>query len=203
MGLLAASSGAAVFLIPLYIVVYIVISLGVWGTFKKAGPNGAPAWAAFIPVYNFYVMVKVAGRPGWWTWFVLLPIIPIVGSLALLVIGIIVLHDVSKSFGHGGAFTVGLVLLSFIFWYVLWLGPSQYRGPAALAARGYGPEPGYPPQPGYPAQPGYAPPPPSYPPPGYPPPAPAVPPPFPPIPDQATPAPDRVPPPGQMPPPPE
>ena len=33
--------------------------------------------------------------------FLLLPIIPFLGSLALLVISIIVLNDVSKSFGHG------------------------------------------------------------------------------------------------------
>jgi hypothetical protein len=177
-------------LIPLYIILYIVFSLGVWGTYKKAGPNGDPAWAAFVPIYNFYIMLKVAGRPAWWTWFLLLPIIPFLGSIALLVIGIIVLNDVSKSFGHGAGFTVGLVLLSVIFWYILWLGSSQYRGPAALATGG-----GYAPEPGYPSQPGYAPPQPNYPPVGQtPPPPPPAPPTFPPPPGQA-------PPPGQMPPP--
>jgi hypothetical protein len=143
-----------------------------------------------VPIYNYITMLKVAGRPLWWAWFLLLPIIPLIGSLALLVISIIVLHDVSKSFGHGGAFTVGLVLLSFIFWYILWLGPSQYRGPAAAASfdGGYGGTPsvgGYPPpQPGYPAAP-----------PAYPPAAP--PPNFPPPPGSAPPPPA---PPGQMPP---
>jgi hypothetical protein len=191
---LAATSGAGTgLLIVLYIVLYIVFSLGVFGTYKKAGNYGTPAWAAFVPIYSFYVLLKIAGRPTWWTWFVLLPIIPIVGSLGLLVISIIVLNDVSKSFGHGGGFTVGLVLLSVIFWYILWLGSSTYRGPAgptgAAAGGTFGnlpPASGYPPpQPGYPPAT-------TYPPPGQAPPPPM--PSYPPDPGQAPP------PPGQMPP---
>jgi hypothetical protein len=190
---LATSSGGAGFLV-LEIVLYFVVTLGVWGSYKKAGPNGAPAWAAFIPIYNFIVLLKVAGRPRTWAWFLLLVIVPFIGSLALLVVAIIVLNDVSKSFGHGAGFTVGLVLLSFIFWYILWLGPSTYRGPAALAGSGgYGPGGppmggGYPPPGGYP-QPGY-------PPAGQPPPPPGPPPMPPPPPGIGQPPP----PPGQMPP---
>jgi hypothetical protein len=215
--LMIASSGGAVFgLLILYVAVYFIFTLGVYGTYKKAGPNGDPAWSAFVPIYNFIIMLKVAGRPLWWGWFLLLPIIPLLGSLALLVISIIVLNDVSKSFGHGGGFTVGLVLLSVIFWYILWLGKSVYRGPAGPAGAmamggysqqpgfppqgGYAPQPGYPPQGGYAPQPGYppagqAPPPPAYPPAGQVPPPPPVPPAGPP-PGQAPPPP----PPGQMPP---
>jgi len=150
--MIASSAGAAVVLI--YIVLYVVFALGVYGTFVKAGQ---PGWAAFIPFYNWWIMLKVAGRPTWWFWLIFLAIIPFIGSLAVLVIGIIVLNDISKSFGHGGAFTVGLVLLGPIFWYILWLGPSTYRGPAALAANSGYPQGGYP-QGGYP-QGGYAPPP--------------------------------------------
>jgi hypothetical protein len=189
--LAATSGGGAGLLIVLYIAIYIVFTLGVYGSYKKALPNGEPPWAAFIPIWNFIVLLKVAGRPRWWAWFLLLPIIPFVGSLALLVISIVILNDVSKSFGHGAGFTVGLVLLSVIFWYILWLGKSTYRGPAGpagVAATTFG----APPQAygtGYPAQPQG----------GYPPPGQAPPPPpplFPPAPGQAPPPP----PPGQMPP---
>ncbi len=205
--MVATSAGGVFALIILYIAVYIIFTLGVYGTYKKAGPNGDPAWAAFVPIYNFIIMLKVAGRPLWWGWFLLLPIIPFLGSIALLVISIIVLHDVSKSFGHGGGFTVGLVLLSVIFWYILWLGQSQYRGPAGpaglnMAGGGYAPPPGsgYPPagQAYYPPA-GQAPPPPQ---PGYPPAGQAPPPPMPP--GGPPPAPPQAPPPpapGQMPPP--
>jgi len=199
--LLAATSGSgAGVLIIVYIALYFIFALGVWGSYKKAGPLGEPAWSAFVPIYQFIVLLRIAGRPATWAWFLLLVFVPFIGSIGLLVVSIIVLNDVSKSFGHGPGFTVGLVLLSVIFWYILWLGQSVYRGPAGPAGAGGGTfgGPGYPPQPGYPQQgypqqgypqPGYPPQQPGYPPPGQ---APAPPPP-PAFPPQA---------PGQMPPPP-
>lgn len=216
MGLLSAttSSGPSAGLLLLYVVLYVVFAVGAWGAYKKASPQGDPAWAAFVPIYNFIVLLRVAGRPATWAWFLLLVFIPIVGSLAILVLSILVLHDVSKSFGHGGGFTVGLVLLAPIFWYILWLGPSTYRGPAGPAGMGggygggggggggygsgypqYPSQGGYPPAGGYgaPPQPGSALPPP---PPGQMPPPPTTPPPgAPPGPMPPPPAP-----PGQMPP---
>lgn len=196
----------------LVLLLYVVFTLPVWGTYQKAQPQGSPAWAAFIPIYNFIVLLRIAGRPRSWAWFLLLALIPYLGSLALLVIAIIVLNDVSKSFGHGAGFTVGLVLLSVIFWAILWLGKSKYlgpKGPAGLAAAG-GPgyEPSYPPIGGYPPPPpgaGYPPPPPppgaGYPPPPPPPPPGAGYPPPPPPPPPAMP-PTTPPPPPAMPPPP-
>jgi hypothetical protein len=203
---LAASSGNVGVLIPFYIIGYFIGTLPVYGVLKKAGPNGDPAWAGFVPVYNVIIILKMVGRPAKLAWFLLLYLIPFLGWIALFVLSIIILNDVSKSFGHGGGFTVGLVLLSVIFWFILWLGSSTYRGPAALGgSSGYG---GYPPQPGYPPpQPGY-PPQGTYPPAGQeaPPPMPAYPPqPPPPPPGQMPPPPPGQmppPPPGQMPPPP-
>ena len=158
---LAASSAGG--LILLYLALYVVFSLGVYGAFQKAGQ---PGWAAFVPIYSFYILLKVAGRPTTWTWFILLPIVPILGSIAFLVVSIIVLNDVSKSFGHGAGFTVGLVLLSVIFWYILWLGSSRYRGPAGPAGRSSFPQTGYAPPPPPPSSwSGQAPPPPVPPPP--------------------------------------
>jgi hypothetical protein len=216
--------GAAVF-IGASIVFYIISLFGAYGTYQKAGTNGEPAWGAFVPFYQFIVLLRIVGRPKNWGWFLLLavvgfvPILGLIAELAFLVIYIIVLNDLSKSFGHTGAFTVGLVLLSFIFWLILWLGKSVYRGPAAAptfggsggtfgsAGFGYGSgyaEPGYPPQ-----QPGY-PPPGAYPPAGQAPPPPPpgqAPPPPPPPPGQApSPFPGQAPPPppvdpGQAPPP--
>lgn len=209
--LAATSSGGAGGLLFFYLIVYVVFALGVWGAYKKASPQGDPAWSAFIPIWNYIVLLKVAGRPTWWAWFLLLPLVPFLGSIALLVLSIIVLNDVSKSFGHGPGFTVGLVLLSPVFWWILWLGSSQYRGPAGPLGAGVGayPEPPYPTQayrePPYPTQAG------GYGPPGQPaggsapapaPPSGQAPPPSPPMPPPPMPMPPPPPPPGQAPPPP-
>jgi uncharacterized membrane protein YhaH (DUF805 family) len=71
-------------------------------------------------------MLKVVGRPGWWLWLFL---VPVVGFVIL----IIMTNDLSKSFGHGVGFTLGLLFLSLIFYYILAFGSSTYRGPAGAA----------------------------------------------------------------------
>jgi hypothetical protein len=218
----SAYTGAGILVFELAFYVIIAIALG--GVFQKAGQ---PFWAGFVPIYNFYLMLKIVGRPTWWTWLILLAIIPFVGSLALFVIYIIVALDLAKSFGKEVPFAIGLIIpvVSIIFYYILWLGPATYRGPAALGAGGgtfgqqgglgpqqYG-QPGYgqPPygqdpygqQPGY-GQPGYGPPP-GYgqPQPGYgPPPGDYQPPPSYPPPGDYQPPPS-YPPPGDYQPPPQ
>jgi len=206
------------------LVLYVLFALPVWGTYQKASPQGDPAWSAFVPIYQFIVLLRVAGRPKTWAWFLLLYllgiVLPVIGLIPLYIVAIIVLNDVSKSFGHGVGFTVGLVLLPIIFWFILWLGKSQYLGPKgpATVAGAYGggyAEPGYPQaNAGYPPPPpppgaGYPPPPPppgaGFPPPpppgaGYPPPPPPpgagnAPPPPPPPPGQSLPGTPPPPPP--------
>jgi Family of unknown function (DUF5684) len=189
------SSGGFVALLIVALAFYVLVCLGLYGTFIKAGQ---PGWAGFVPLYNFIVLLRVAGRPATWGWFLLLLIVPYVGTLGFFIVYIIVANDVSKSFGHGPGFTVGLVIpyVSIVFWYILWLGPSQYRGPAAATGMG---DPGYPPSYGG-GSPSQAAPP--YPPQGsYPPPAPGQAPPPPPPPSFPTPGETQPPqPPGQMPP---
>jgi hypothetical protein len=116
--------------------IFLVI-LPLWVIFTKAGEEG---WKAIIPIYNYYVLLKVVGRPGWW---LLLFLVPIVN----FVIYVIVMNDLSKSFGHGAGFTVGLVFLNWIFLMILAFGSSTYRGPAALPGAAAPPPPPPPPLP--------------------------------------------------------
>jgi len=118
-GVLAAVNGGLIFI--LVVVFYVVAYLPLMGVFAKADQ---PAWAAFVPIYNILVLLRVVGRHWWWIFLFLIPVVN-------WVIAIVVLYDLSKSFGHGGGFTVGLVLLGWIFLMILWLGSSEYRGPAA------------------------------------------------------------------------
>jgi hypothetical protein len=117
-------------------VIFLAI-LPLWVIFTKAGEEG---WKAVIPIYNYYVLLKVVGRPGWWLVLYLVPIVN-------FVIYIIVMNDLSKSFGHGAGFTVGLVLLNWIFLLILAFGSSTYRGPAGLPGGAAGAVPPPPPPP--------------------------------------------------------
>ncbi|MCL4816967.1 MAG: hypothetical protein KJZ56_10035 [Flavobacteriales bacterium] len=101
------------------IIVLMIASM--WKVFTKAGK---PGWAAIVPIYNIIVLLQIVGRPTWW---IILFLIPIVS----LIIMIMVMIDVAKSFGKGGGFAAGLILLGIIFWPILAFGDAQYVGPAA------------------------------------------------------------------------
>lgn len=120
---MAATSGAVGVAWAIYVLVILVELAAVWRIFQKAG---RPGWAAIIPIYDAYVLLKIVGRPGWWLLFYFVPVVNII-------VLIVVYHDLSKSFGHGGGFTVGLVFLSFIFIPVLGFGSSRYVGPGGNA----------------------------------------------------------------------
>ena len=100
-------------------IAFVVLMIAaMWKVFSKAGH---PGWAALIPIFNVYIMCKIAGRPGWW---LLLFLIPFVN----LIIAIIVTVDISKGFGKGVGFAIGMILLPFIFWPILGFGSAQYQG---------------------------------------------------------------------------
>ena len=90
-----------------------------WVVYTKAGK---PGWACIVPFYNYIVLLDIVGKPWWW---LLLMFIPGVN----IVLAIIVIHGLSKSFGQGGAFTAGLVLLPLIFYPLLAFGNYQYTPP--------------------------------------------------------------------------
>ncbi|MDZ7731051.1 MAG: DUF5684 domain-containing protein [Natrialbaceae archaeon] len=103
-------------LIPLLLTV--VVIAGFWKAFAKAGE---PGWAAIIPIYNAYVMVKISGNPAWW---LILFFIPVINFIAAIKISI----DVAKAFGQGTGFGLGLAFLGFIFWPLLGFGDYDYVG---------------------------------------------------------------------------
>ncbi len=111
-------------LVPIQIVVMIVVVVALWKVFTKAGK---PGWAAIVPIYNSVVLLQIVGRPIWW---VILLLIPCVSS----VIAIILMIDLAKSFGKGGGFTAGLILLPFIFLPILGFGSATYQDQSADSA---------------------------------------------------------------------
>jgi hypothetical protein len=122
----ASSSGAGVgILVVVYIAIIVFEIAALWQVFVKAG---RPGWAAIIPFYNYYVMLKVVGRPGWW---LILYIIPIVNFIVWIIVAI----DLAKSFDKSTGFAVGLIFLAFIFIPILGFGSATYREPYAAGRR--------------------------------------------------------------------
>ena len=103
-------------------VVGLLVIVCLWKIYAKAGQ---PGWSSIVPFYNMYVQLQIVGRPEWW---LVLMFVPLVN----MVVGIIVLIDLAKSFGKSAAFgVVGLVLFSVVGLPMLAFGSARYVGPAA------------------------------------------------------------------------
>ncbi|MBN2029590.1 signal peptidase I [bacterium] len=97
-----------------FILFYIIV---MWKVFVKAGQ---PGWGILIPIYNVYLILKIAKRPGWW---LILYLIPVVN----LIIAIMIQFDIAKNFKKGVGFGFGLLLLGFIFYPILAFGDAKYN----------------------------------------------------------------------------
>ncbi|MEN6383756.1 MAG: DUF5684 domain-containing protein [Phycisphaerales bacterium] len=100
----------------IYLLVIALIIVSLWKVFEKAGQ---PGWAAIIPFYNLYIMLKIALKPGWW---LILFFIPVVN----LIVNFILCMAIAEKFGKGVGFAVGLFFLPFIFIPILAFSDAKY-----------------------------------------------------------------------------
>lgn len=99
---------------------YVLLIIGMWRIFEKAGVAG---WKSLIPFYNIYVLItKIINKPWWWF---LLIFIPVVNVIVAFLINL----ALARVFGKGFLFGVGLSFLGFIFYPVLGFGDIAYQGP--------------------------------------------------------------------------
>jgi hypothetical protein len=112
------------FVVIIYLAVIVLIIAGNWMVFTKANEAG---WKSIIPIWNMIVLLRIVGRPVWWIVLLLIPFVNIV-------VLIIIWRELSRSFGQGVGFTVGLFFLPFIFLPILGFGSSSYHGPNGAGA---------------------------------------------------------------------
>ena len=105
-------------LVIIYLAIIVLMVASIWTIFAKAGK---PGWASIIPIYNLIVLLEVVGKPWWWLFLMFIPIVNII-------ILIIVYHNLSLSFGKGGGFTVGIILLGIVFIPILAFSDATYVG---------------------------------------------------------------------------
>jgi hypothetical protein len=110
-------------IIPLVMLAIVLIPIaGMWKVFTKAGE---PGWAAIIPIYNLYIMLKIGGNEWWWLLVIIfVPLVNLYGMFKMMA-------GVAKAFGKGTGYALGLWFLGFIFFPLLGFGDDQYQGTPA------------------------------------------------------------------------
>lgn len=114
--------------------------VGYWNVFAKVGEK---SWKSIIPIYRKYVIYKSVWSSGiCWIWLAAVVLdsaitnymsgaIQIVGTVLAVIafiIDVIFKRRMSRSFGHGVGFTIGLVLIEPLFIFILGFDKSQYLG---------------------------------------------------------------------------
>jgi hypothetical protein len=117
----AAGAGIGIGIMIVWLAILVLMIAAMWKVFTKAGE---PGWAAIVPIYNYVVIDRIAGRPTWWIilWLFIGPIPYIVTAL-----------DIAKRFGKGAGFAVGMIILPFVFWPMLAFGDASYNPAPAMA----------------------------------------------------------------------
>ncbi|KQT16793.1 S26 family signal peptidase [Chryseobacterium sp. Leaf404] len=88
------------------LILSVLMGLSTWKLFKKMGYN--PAFA-FIPFYNYFIILKETKHPKWWA---ILSYLPIVGPIMMTVFHIYLMKKFSKSLVQHQILTV---ILPFIY----------------------------------------------------------------------------------------
>ena len=139
----AVLGGMLVGIIITALIVYVLLIIAMWKIFTKAGEAG---WKSIIPVYNLYIYLKIAGMQNYF-WVILglsllqsivqvtagkeaviTLIVTLVYAIAFIVIEIMHCVKLSKAFGHGAGYAVGLIFLPNIFTLILGFGKDEYVG---------------------------------------------------------------------------
>ncbi|PVX46724.1 signal peptidase I [Flavobacterium sp. 103] len=108
-----------------FLAVQVIHFLGTWKIYESAGRK---RWEAAIPVYNAIVLMKIIGRPTWWT---LLLFIPIINLIMFPVIWV----ETIRSFGKKSFLDTVLVIgtLGFYIYYLNYTQTLNYEADRNLS----------------------------------------------------------------------
>ena len=124
------------------LVMGILSIIGGWKMFQKMGEVG---WKCLIPFYNTWVEYKHTWKPAMMIPIVVLSLagelisrtvaessglqlVALLLSFAGYIITWVGAHKLSKAFGHGIGFTVGMILFPGVFQMILGFGKSEFIG---------------------------------------------------------------------------
>ncbi|CAM2809917.1 signal peptidase I [Flavobacterium succinicans] len=101
-----------------FLVIQIIHFLGTWKMYESAGRK---RWIAAVPIYNAIVLMKIIGRPTWWTVLLFIPVIN-------LIMFPVVWVETLRSFGKRSTLDTILVIASFglYLYYVNYTQPLNH-----------------------------------------------------------------------------
>ncbi len=115
---------------------YILLALGRWQMFEKMGQ---PGWKGFIPIYSDYILYGTCWETGVF-WVALIAsaicavngtdsgslLVSLAGTVSTVLEFLLALR-VSRSFGHGLLYALGLTFCNPLFVLYLGFGPDRYE----------------------------------------------------------------------------
>ncbi|HEY0091559.1 MAG TPA: signal peptidase I [Flavobacterium sp.] len=101
-----------------FLVVQVIHFIGTWRLYEAAGRK---RWEAAIPIYNAIVLMKMIGRPTWWT---ILLFVPVVNLIMFPVVWV----ETLRSFGKNTTTDtiLGLATFGFYIYYVNYTQPLTH-----------------------------------------------------------------------------
>lgn len=131
------------------LIMLILALIGRWRIFRKFGEAG---WKSLIPLYGKWVEYGYTWNPKIVLWNVIETIVDyvrdsdvivrrqgplltavtiavIVFWMCCFVVSVIAAYKLSRAFGHGVGYAIGLVLAPWLFQFILGCGSSLYNGP--------------------------------------------------------------------------
>lgn len=141
----------AIVILCVTVALWLVTAVARWRTFNKMGVAG---WKAFIPLYGYYVIFsKCWSKKAGWSYvcatiicalfeagffkgatgiiLTLCTIGELIFAIELLYLTVRINFRMSRAFGHGFLFGLGLWIFPFIFTFILGFGRSKYVGSKA------------------------------------------------------------------------
>lgn len=142
--LIIGAINITMFIGAIYGACYVIRVIAEWRIFSKAGEKG---WKTFIPFYNVYTEYKLTSNMKWFAIYMFAVIFAALlqefageaeihktlTAIANAFVSIVTVkrwYSLSKAFGKGIGFTIGLALLHPLFIVILGIGKSKYIGPA-------------------------------------------------------------------------
>lgn len=92
------------------VVMYVIVAYFLMKIAKKAGRTDS--WMAWIPILNLVLMIQIAGKPWWWIFLFIIPIVNIILAFYIWI-------EIAKKMGKPGWYGV-LMIVPFVNIWLLW-----------------------------------------------------------------------------------